>query len=266
MKRLMKMFHLKTLWTPALAFCSIAAFLPAASLLADDHAKPVIMIVHGAWGGGWAFKETENLLRESGFEVYRPTLTGQGEKAHLAMEKTGLNTHIQDIVGVLQFEDLHDVILVGHSYGGIVVTGAADREAERIKQLIYLDALIPENGESWQQLSTEQGRAWLEGTIQGHGLVPPWVGPDQAPPKDVPHPLLAYTEPIQLNNEAAREIPASFILTVEDPDHPESDEFARFADRARERGWPVHQLESDHNPQWSAVKPLVELLVEIATD
>jgi pimeloyl-ACP methyl ester carboxylesterase len=117
----------------------------------DGHsqtAKPVYVIVHGAWGGGWAFKEVDSLMREKGCIVYRPTLTGQGEKVHLATTDVGLNTHINDVVNMILFEDLHDIILIGHSYGGMVVTGVADSLPGRIRKLIYLDAMVPESGES----------------------------------------------------------------------------------------------------------------------
>ena len=111
-------------------------------------AKPVFVIVHGAWGGSWAFRRVEALLREKGCIVYRPSLTGQGERVHLASPAVSLSTHIDDVVNVIRFEDLHDVILVGHSYGGMVITGVADRVPDRIRRLIYLDAFVPNDGKA----------------------------------------------------------------------------------------------------------------------
>src|SRR4029077_10581884 len=105
------------------------------------------VIVHGAWGGGWDWKQVDQLLSADGHKVYRPTLTGQGERSHLASTNIDLDTHIQDIVNVILWEDLHDVVLVGHSYGGMVITGVADRVPDRIKHIIYVDALLPEDGE-----------------------------------------------------------------------------------------------------------------------
>src|ERR1051325_3592304 len=110
--------------------------------------KPTIVIVHGAWGGAWAFKNVEALLRQKGFQVYRPQLTGQGDRVHLARPDIGLNTHIDDVVNTILYEDLHDIILVGHSYGGTVITGVADRVPDRIKRLVYLDAMVPNDGDS----------------------------------------------------------------------------------------------------------------------
>lgn len=102
--------------------------------------QPTFVIVHGAWGGSWSFKKNDALLTENGFNVYRPNLTGQGERVHLASPDIDLNTHILDVVNTILYEDLHDIILMGHSYGGMVITGVADSIPERISHLIYMDA------------------------------------------------------------------------------------------------------------------------------
>jgi pimeloyl-ACP methyl ester carboxylesterase len=109
--------------------------------------------VHGAWGGGWDWKHVDQLLTADGYKVYRPTLTGQGERSHLASTNIDLDTHIQDIVNVIVWEDLHDVVLVGHSYGGMVITGVADRVPDRIRRLVYVDAFVPDNGESANEIT-----------------------------------------------------------------------------------------------------------------
>ena len=106
------------------------------------------VLVHGAGHGGWCYQRVARLLRAEGHEVYTPSLTGLGERAHLLTPHVGLDTHIADIVSLLEHEDLTDVILAGHSYGGIVITGAADRALNRVAQLVYLDAAILYNGES----------------------------------------------------------------------------------------------------------------------
>jgi pimeloyl-ACP methyl ester carboxylesterase len=221
--------------------------------------KPTIVIVHGAWGGGWAFKQVDGLLRDKGYNVYRPTLTGQGERVHLASPEVGLTTHIMDVVNVILFEDLHDVILVGHSYGGMVITGVAERVPDRIKKLIYLDAFVPEDGESVNSLVGDRA-AGLKPMIKDGLIVPLWVKPDQKPPKDVPQSLKTFTEPIVLKNPAARQLPATYILTVEKGKEAKDDDFASQAARARAKGWPVLQLEANHNAQWSAPQALVEML------
>lgn len=225
--------------------------------------KPIIMIVHGAWGGSWAFKQVEALLRGKGYDVYRPSLTGQGERVHLASSDINLNTHIKDVVNVFLYEELKDVILVGHSYGGMVVTGVADSIPERIKQLIYVDAFVPKDGESVENMNGEIN-TWLMQMKKGDYLIPTWVKPDQKPPKDVPHPLGTITERIVLDNALTSKIPSCYILTVDSGKAPEEDGFARHAQRAKERGWPVEYLQSDHNPQWSAPNAFIEMLDRIS--
>ena len=126
------------------------------------HARPgpgqpaqgsIYVIVHGAWGGSWDWRRADSILTAHGHRVYRPSLTGLGDRVHLASPTIGLLTHITDIVNVLVWEDLHDVILVGHSYGGMVITGVADQVPERIRHLIYLDAFLPDSGESVRTLA-----------------------------------------------------------------------------------------------------------------
>jgi pimeloyl-ACP methyl ester carboxylesterase len=108
----------------------------------------IYVLVHGAGHGGWCYQRVARLLRAQGHEVYTPTLTGLGHRAHLLTPEIGLDTHIGDVVSLLEHEDLTNVILAGHSYGGIVVTGAADRSLNRVAQLVYLDAAILYDGES----------------------------------------------------------------------------------------------------------------------
>ena len=243
----------------ALLFVSTVNFTDALAQKIVSPAKPTIVIVHGAWGGAWAFRRVEALLREKDYIVYRPQLTGLGERVHLATPDVGLSTHINDVVNMILFEDLHDIILVGHSYGGMVITGVADRVPDRIRRIVYLDAFVPNDGESVMSLIGSRAD-WLKPMIKGDFIVPPWVKPDQPLPKDVPQPLKTFTEPIALKNSSARQIPTTYILTVEKGHKPEDDDFASQAARAKERGWIVWQLEADHNAQWSAPEALVEML------
>lgn len=222
--------------------------------------KPVIMIVHGAWGGGWAFKKTDSLLREKGAIVYRPTLTGQGERVHLASADVGLSNHINDVVNTILFEDLHDIVLVGHSYGGMVITGVADKVPERIKKLIYLDAFVPNDGESVADIRSISKEELKQMGSNGF-MVPAWVKAGQQAPMDVPHSLKTFTEKIVLKNAAASKLDAAYILTVDAGKKAEDDGFALSAERARQRKWPVVILQADHNPQWSAPLELVDKLL-----
>ena len=106
------------------------------------------VLVHGAWLGGWCWKKVTPLLRAAGHEVFAPTLTGLGERSRLFSPEVGLDTHVEDIVAVLEYEDLTDVILVGHSYAGMVIAGVAQRAAHRLAELVYLDSFLPESGKS----------------------------------------------------------------------------------------------------------------------
>jgi pimeloyl-ACP methyl ester carboxylesterase len=130
------------------------------------------VIVHGAWSGGHAWRWLRPLLRTAGHEVFTPTLTGLGERAHLAGAQVDLDTHIRGVLGVLEFEDLDQVVLVGHSYGGMVITGVADQAPQRLTQLVYLDAEVPTDGQcefdllapeerdGYQQAATTTGQGW----------------------------------------------------------------------------------------------------------
>jgi pimeloyl-ACP methyl ester carboxylesterase len=106
------------------------------------------VLVHGGGHGGWCYQRVARILRDSGHEVYAPTLTGLGERSHLLNGDVDLHRHIEDVVAVLHYEDLRDVILVGHSYGGMVITGVADAASDRVGRLVYLDAATPRNGQS----------------------------------------------------------------------------------------------------------------------
>lgn len=246
-----------------LVFCCLTGHESHAQTAKPEaSSKPTIVIVHGAWGGAWAFKKVDAMLREKGFQVYRPQLTGQGDRVHLARPDIGLNTHIDDVVNTILYEDLHDIILVGHSYGGMVITGVADRIPDRIKRLVYLDALVPNDGESTVSI-LHTNDDFIKRMTQGDYLVPPWVKPDQPPPHDVPQSLKTFTDKIVLKNEAARKIPATYILTVEKGKEPKDDDFFSQSQRAKERGWTMLQLTADHNPQWSAPEALVEMLAGI---
>ena len=226
--------------------------------LIDDR-KPTFVIVHGAWGGSWAFRDVEQLLRNKKYDVYRPSLTGLGERHHLAHPDINLTTHIQDVVNAILFEELQDIVLVGHSYGGMVISGVAHQIPERIHSMIYIDAFVPNDGESVESIQGDDFQLMLN--MEQNGLlVPAWVSADQPFPRDVGHPLNTLTEPVQLGNEEAYTIPTVYIHAVEPGMAPEEDNFFLHSQRAKERGWPGLIIESDHNPQWSTPEKLVEML------
>jgi pimeloyl-ACP methyl ester carboxylesterase len=172
------------------------------------------VLVHGAGHGGWCWARVTPRLRAAGHEVFAPTLTGLGERAHLLSPGIDLDTHIADVLGVLEYEDLAGVILVGHSYGGVVVTGVADRAPERIAQLVYLDAIIAGDGDAaadvFPQFVKDEVRT-VDGVELGlwpdarrYGLIEDadiaW-----AQPKLGPHPWRSLVQPLRLNDQAAVE-------------------------------------------------------------
>jgi pimeloyl-ACP methyl ester carboxylesterase len=132
------------------------------------------VLVHGGWHGGWVWQRLRPLLEEQGHRVLTPTLTGLGERAHLAHPDITPETHVADLLGVLQYEEVEDAILVGHSYGGFVITGAASRAPERVSGLVYLDAFVPtESGQSAFSIGTPERAAQIRATMTGRFLVPP---------------------------------------------------------------------------------------------
>lgn len=233
------------------AFCSSAA------------RAETFVLVHGAWGGGWTYQALDRLLTRQGHVVYRPTLTGLGERVHLASPDITLDTHIQDVVNVILYEDLHDITLVGHSYGGMVVTGVADRVPDRIAHLVYLDAVVPGDGESL--LDIHRKRAGMLEKLTQDGFVRfPRDTRDDPPPKNVPQPLQTVTGPLHLQHQTPPAIPTTYILTVAEGQKPEDDDFAPQAERARQRGWTLVQMTGDHNVQRTAPQAVAERLLEIA--
>lgn len=226
--------------------------------------QPTYVIVHGAWGGAWQFKTTAQALQQAGAEVYRPTLTGLGERNHMLNDEVNLNTHIKDVVNTILFENLTDVILVGHSYGGIVVTGVADSIPSRIKKLVYLDAIVPDDGKSAMELlnikESSFGRVFK---LDRNTIVPLWVRDTTKTPRDVPHPIHTMTQPIRLKNQKRLTIPTTYIFTYENSKGgKEKDDFYPFYVKAKMNNWKVIELEASHNPQKDKFDDLINILKE----
>ena len=229
-------------------------------IMAFGQKPATFVIVHGAWGGSWSFKQTDSILTSKGYTVYRPNLTGQGERVHLASPNIDLNTHILDVVNTILFEDLTDIILIGHSYGGMVITGVADSIPGRIKQLIYLDAFAPNDGESLMSARTD-GQSVPGRNQTDDFLVPNWVNENTPLPHDVPQSMKTFTMPVSRKNQQALSLPATYILTIDEGKKPEDDDFFSFSQRALERGWKLVHMTADHNPQMTKANELVELLI-----
>jgi pimeloyl-ACP methyl ester carboxylesterase len=229
------------------------------------------VLVHGGAHGGWCYQRVARLLRSAGHEVYTPTMTGVGERAHLVSPDIDLDFHINDIIQVLEYEDLRDVILVGHSYGGMVITGVADRATERIGHLVYLDAANPVNGESLADVSPAQMKAARDAgkTVEGVELV---LWPDTEPlphygltnPDDIawtaarltPHPYKCFEQPLRLTNEATLwKIPQTHIVCTNTLPHRDS---ARMTGR-------IWDIDTGHDLMISEPEAVADLLLRVPT-
>jgi pimeloyl-ACP methyl ester carboxylesterase len=214
------------------------------------------VLVHGAWAGAWEWKRVGELLTAHGHIVYRPTLTGQGERVHLANPDIDLETHITDVVNVILFEDLRDIVLMGHSYGGMVITGVAEKVPDRVLAMVYVDAFLPNDGESLNSTTTRP-----RPTTNGFANPAGWPGPPgKQPPYIVPHPAKTFSQPISLKNPAARTIPTTYILTADAGRPPEQDRFYRFYQRAQDRGWTTWIMQGGHVVNITAPEELTGLL------
>jgi pimeloyl-ACP methyl ester carboxylesterase len=210
------------------------------------------MLVHGSFHGGWCWQKVTCLLRQSGHEVYTPTLTGLGERSHLATPQSGLELHIQDILHVIEYEDLYNVVLVGHSYAGLVIAGVAEQIPQRLTHLIFLDAFIPHDGKSAFDLMPGMENQWAQ-LAAGHGdgwLVPPMSPEDMgiSEPADIdwtqsrltPMPLLTHQQRIRLTSVQARKLPRTYILCTQFGFHATARE-------AQSLGWDYFQLDTGHD-------------------
>src|ERR1044072_4020661 len=213
------------------------------------------VLVHGAWSGGWCYARVAALLRARGHTVFTPTLTGQGERAHLASGAINLSTHIADVLGVFTYEQLDDVVLAGHSYGGMVVTGVADRIAPRIHALAYLDAFVPEDGQSLFDINIPANtQRFLDSAGASGGLSGPeppaaYFGVHAADAATVdalatPFPLGCFTEKLKLTG-AYRAVKKH--LYVHGTVLPRESPFRPFYERAKANGWSVHALACGHH-------------------
>jgi pimeloyl-ACP methyl ester carboxylesterase len=231
----------------------------------------VYVLVHGAWGGSWCWKGIRRTLQARGHEVFTPTLSGVGDRSHLLSAQVNLNTHITDVVNLIRWEELSDVILCGHSYGGCVVTGAADRVAERIGALIYVDAFVPDNGQSLHNtLPAEQRDAQVQGALEGGDgwRVPPipaevfnvnprdrsWVNQQRTPQS-----LATFQQPLQLPGALERIKDVTYILATGWEHSP----FPQFYEKAKARGWKTLTMACGHDVMLDKPEELLDVLLAV---
>jgi pimeloyl-ACP methyl ester carboxylesterase len=236
--------------------------------------KRTFVLIHGGGHGGWCYQRVTPLLREAGHDVYVPSLTGLADRAHLLTPDTDLDTHITDVVNLLSYEDLSDVILVGHSYGGMVITGAADRAIDGVGHLVYLDAATPANGESLATHSKPFADAQRTRifTVDGVELI---MSPSVelahflgvTDPDDVawlverltPHPWKTVTQPLRLTNEVAlRNIPQTHIVCTASLPIRDVERIKQVSDG---RLW---DIDTGHNLMITEPRKTADLLLKVA--
>jgi pimeloyl-ACP methyl ester carboxylesterase len=231
------------------------------------------VFVHGAWSGAHGWRWVRPLLRAAGHDVYTPSLTGLGERAHLADPATDLDTHIADVAAALRCEDLRDVVLVGHSYGGMVITGVADRCGDRLAQLVYLDADVPLDGESELDLVPDDERRGYEEAARerGNGWQVPPPFPDPLPPglppdvawtieRMVPHPLASLAQPIRLSG-APTDLPRTYVLATEGKEGQPTPPYVSRV--AADPDWRLVRMPADHSAHVTAPDVLARTLLDL---
>jgi len=230
------------------------------------------VLVHGAWSGGWCYARVAALLRAHGHTVFTPTLTGQGERAHLLSGAINLSTHIADVLGVFRCERLSDVVLAGHSYGGMVITGVADRIAGQIGALAYLDAFVPQDGQSLFDINIPANtQRFIDSAGASSGLSVPapssaYFGVNAADARTVdtlatPFPLGCFTEKLKLSG-AYRSVKKH--LYVHGTVLPRESPFRPFYERAVAAGWSAHALACGHHVMLDEPEQTAALLEAMA--
>jgi len=266
-----------------LGAAALGAVLPKAAALAESAApspspapppldKPPFVLVHGAWHGGWCWRKVVPLLRAAGHPVYAPTLTGVGDRAHLLTREVNLFTHVRDVAQVLEFEDLHGAILVGHSYAGMVVPAVAAQAGGRVGRLIHLDAYVPKPGtstfdnmspkfvERWRQVVTTKGEGWkvpplLDAKAMGitDASDAEWVNARLRP-----MPLGAFDQKVSFDAAKLEHLPRAYVRCAG------FSGFAPIAQKAREQGFELREVPAGHDAMVAAPEELAKALLALA--
>ena len=234
--------------------------------------KPIFVFVHGAWHGGWVWKEVAGLLAYQGYNVTCPTQTGLGERKHLLSSEITIDTFIEDIVNHIISEDLENIVLVGHSFAGSTISGVVDRLKDRINRLIYFDAMVLSSGQSPFDVAPDEvvkERIALAAQSEGKVSVAP-PEPEVFGVFDIrkslilakkltPHPISTFQSQLKLKNKIGNGVPVSYIFCT-DPIY-KSLESSRKA--VRKMNWPVFELKAGHNAMFTHPKETLNLLMKI---
>jgi pimeloyl-ACP methyl ester carboxylesterase len=234
-------------------------------------ARKTFVLVHGAWHGGWCWRRVADLLEKQGHKVFAPTLTGLGERSHLMSKDIRLATHVTDVVNLMRWEDLSDVVLCGHSYAGVVVSGVAEQMEGKISSIVFLDAFVPDNGEALADIT---GQATLDllraakerGDI---GIPPRTAASFNVNEKDrawvdamcVPQPIETFTDKVKLTGARERIGKKAYILAMNNANPG----FAKALARAKaDKSWRTYEVPCGHDVMVDMPERLTEILLEVA--
>jgi pimeloyl-ACP methyl ester carboxylesterase len=237
---------------------------------AQANAKTFVL-VHGAWHGGWCWRRVSDLLEKKGHKVFTPTMTGLGERSHLIDPKINLATHITDIVNVIKWEGLKDIVLVGHSYGGAIVSGVAEQAGDTIASIVFLDAFVPENGDSLAAKASQGTRDAIAAVVQkGETTMKPISAAFfQVNEKDrawvdrmcTPHPIATLTDKSTITGARDRIAKRAYIRAKGYSSGP----FDAAHEKAKATaGWRVYEMPCGHDAMVDMPDRLTEILIEVA--
>jgi pimeloyl-ACP methyl ester carboxylesterase len=240
-------------------------------LMGQARAQKTFVLVHGAWHGGWCWRRVSDLLENAGHKVFTPTLTGLGERSHLLQPSIDLATHIKDIANVIRWEALHDVVLVGHSYGGVVISGVAEELHQSIASLVFLDAFVPQSGDRMASTASQPVRETITRlrTSGEMSIEPVPAAVFRVNEKDrawvdamcTPHPLATFTAAISITGARDRIRKKTYIRAKGYPSIP----FDGFYEKFRaEPDWQAYELPCGHDAMIDMPQRLAEILIEVS--
>ena len=249
----------------------ISAAAASGAATADAATAPkIFVLVHGAWHGGWCWRRVADVLERQGHKVFTPTLTGLGERSHLMSRDINLDTHITDIVNVFKWEDLKDAVLVGHSYGGWVISGAVERVAPRVASIVFLDAYMPDDGTRGLDNTSAFSRQGILAAIENGDVSRPapaaalfginendraWVDTMMTP-----QPLGVALQPIRLTGARDRVAKKTYIRAAAWP----QDAFDRYLGICKaDPTWRTYEIPCGHDIMVDMPERLAEVLVEV---
>ena len=229
------------------------------------------VLVHGAWHGGWCWRRVADRLEDKGHKVFTPTMTGLGDRSHLLSKDVNLATHITDIVNVLKWEGLKDIVLVGHSYGGIIISGVAEQAGDKIASIVFLDAFVPESGTSLAETASQPVRDGIAAAKEKGELalkpVPasvfrvnekdrPWIDG-----MCTPHPIATFTDKITVSGARDKVAKRTYIRAKGYPSVPFDGAYEKLKNTA---GWNVYEMAAGHDAMVDMPDRLTEILIEVA--